>query len=255
MAEAESVSDNDGEESKATASVPLPQDGTVSNDITESSSEELSKSAPPKRRLVIKRSSLRKNADSANSSADSAEESSVVESQTKRRKMDESAVNMSSMNESSTSTTLPSISHAQSTPYYDATCIDKSVPLPDDDKAQMQNKRSYNKTENLASRNRDVSSNSREKRTAVSTSKVPQNTQKKVSVLKIKRKRNTAPVSNEKVTQPIKGAVSEVDLDASLLLSPMEESKLVGEVGDGEKVEGGAIVERKKSIAEMKAEM
>ena len=57
------------------------------------------------------------------------------------------------------------------------------------------------------------------------------------------------------MTQPIKGAVSELDLDASLLLSPMEESKVVDEDGDGKKVEGGASVERKKSIAEMKAEM
>ena len=54
---------------------------------------------------------------------------------------------------------------------------------------------------------------------------------------------------------------SELDIDASLLLSPMEEGKVVGgvdggvassEVGRGE---GGASVERKMSIAEMKAEM
>ena len=48
---------------------------------------------------------------------------------------------------------------------------------------------------------------------------------------------------------------SELDIDASLLLSPMEEGKVVGginEVGGGE---DGASVERKMSIAEMKAEM
>ena len=47
------------------------------------------------------------------------------------------------------------------------------------------------------------------------------------------------------------------ELDVDLLLSPLEERKVVGRIGGGvaSSEVGGASVERKMSIAEMKAEM
>ena len=87
-----------------------------------------------------------------------------------------------------------------------------------------------------------------EKPTAFSTPK-PDIIPKKITVLKLRR--SSATRASEARTE----TVSELDVD--LLLSPLEERKVVGGVDGGvaSSEVGGASLERKMSIAEMKAEM
>lgn len=67
----------------------------------------------------------------------------------------------------------------------------------------------------------------------------------------LKLRRSSATEASEARTETVS------ELDANLLLSPLEERKVVGGVDRGvaNSEVGGAIVERKMSIAEMKAEM
>lgn len=78
-----------------------------------------------------------------------------------------------------------------------------------------------------------------DKPTAFSTPK-PDTAPKKITVVKLRR---SSAMKSSEPTAKTETAVSELDVD--LLLSPLEERKMVG----------GASVERKMSIAEMKAEM
>ena len=96
---------------------------------------------------------------------------------------------------------------------------------------------------------KEHSSKEEDKPTAFATPR-PTVATKKTTVLKLKR--SSAAKSSEARTET---AISELDVD--LLLSPLEEKKVVGGVGEGvaSSEVGGASVERKLSIAQMKAEM
>ena len=110
----------------ATASVQQSQDEIILDDRTESSDKEIPKLAQVKRRIIIKRSSLRKNAELESFSAVSAEKnSSTLES---NDQMTPKVVSLSpAPSKSSACATEPVSSHAQDVPFFDATCIDRSV--------------------------------------------------------------------------------------------------------------------------------
>ena len=209
----------------------------------ETSDKDLSKeAAPSKKRLVIKRSSLRKNAESAET-----EKTRGVD--VKRRKVDSSNETDGGDSNVCTSTKNPSSKTDHKDTYFDATCIDKSVPLPDPDSKQAPatESRKTDRTVKLNS-SQDRSNTVTKELNQAKVTPLPDSTQKdtgtrtvatskRVAILKEKRKSEPSPPSRE--------ISSELDIDASLLLSPMDESKSL--------VSG--VPERKKSIAEMKAEM
>ena len=95
---------------------------------------------------------------------------------------------------------------------------------------------------------KEYSSKQEGKPTAFSTPK-PDSAPKKITVLKLRRSSAT------RASEARAETVNELDVD--LLLSPLEERKVVGGVSGGvaSSEVGGASVERKMSIAEMKAEM
>ena len=96
---------------------------------------------------------------------------------------------------------------------------------------------------------KEHSSKEEDKPTAFSTPK-PAIAPKKITVLKLRR--SSATKLSEARTETAAGG-----LDVDLLLSPLEERKVVGGVSGGVASSdvGGVSVERKISIAEMKAEM
>ena len=189
------------------------------------------------------------NAESAPSNAESAEKS-TLEHSVKRRKVESSD---QAMSDQLSTKTEPPTTDQRKIPCFDATCIDRSVPLPD---SKLQQTQTQESNDLLASRDHATSieefgsTDSEEKTSTISTQESIHNT-KKVPVLKLRRSSATA--LSTKATELKRETVGgELDIDASLLLSPLEESKAVGGVGEGV---GGANLERKKSIAEMKAEM
>ena len=195
--------------------------------------------APPKRRLIIKRTSLRKNAEST-------ETGTAGDNDVKRIKVESSAKAESS--ECTSAKNIPSTkSSKKRDTYFDATCIDKSVPLPDS--KQVKESRSPNRTVNSithTSQDNDISTKATQPNPPPTTSTSRDTgavaTHKRITVLKVKRKTMPSSLSVEEEKRAVK---SELDIDASLLLSPVDEAKSLQ----------GGVPERKKSIAEMKAEM
>lgn len=195
--------------------------------------------APPKRRLIIKRTSLRKNAESA-------ETGTTGDNNIKRIKVESSAEAESS--ECASAKNIPSTkSSKKRDTYFDATCIDKSVPFPDS--KQVKESRNPNTTVNSithTSQDNDISTKAIQPNPPPTTSTSRDTgavaTHKRITVLKVKRKNVPSSSSVEEEKRAVK---SELDIDASLLLSPVDEAKSLQ----------GGVPERKKSIAEMKAEM
>ena len=176
--------------------------------------------------------------------AESAEKDNVASSRMQFDSSGHAATATSSQTKSNppTCATKPSPSPPRDELQFDATCIDRSVPLPDcQQEPQTRTFDEQNKTD--TSGDHDVSVKTLGSSEMTSSAKVTQNTQRKISVLKLKR--STAVPSSMEVSRFKKETVDELDADASLLLSPLEEGKVMG----------GASVERKMSIAEMKAEM
>lgn len=250
------------EEDKVAMNVPASktEDRAALNEVTETiSSAELSRSTLGKRKLVIKRSSLRKNAESA-------EYAATVDSHQKRKRLEQSDEPVSSEKNQRNPQLPTSLTKEQHSPFFDATCIDKSVPLPDNQK--IQTKKSNKQVQKMGSTDLSSLVDSERKEAPFSTQNTTPTattaTRRKAGVIKLKR--TSTELSTEKLTDPevkrkeaISGEVD--DVDASLLLSPLVESKVLGGFGEGvsaEKREKGgdeAAVERRKSIAEMKAEM
>lgn len=257
-----SVKKNEQDEDKAAMNVPASktEDRAALNEVTETiSSAELSRSTLGKRKLVIKRSSLRKNAESA-------EYAATVDSHQKRKRLEQSDEPASSEKNQRNPQLPTSLTKEQHSPFFDATCIDKSVPLPDN--LKIQTKKSNKQVQKMGSTDLSSLVDSERKEASVSaqntTPTATTATRRKASVIKLKR--TSTELSTEKLTDPevkkkeaISGEVD--DVDASLLLSPLVESKVLGGFGEGvsaekrEKGGDGAAVERRKSIAEMKAEM
>ena len=196
--------------------------------------------APPKRRLVIKRTSLRKNAESA-------EMDTAGDKDVKRIKAESSAEAESS--ECTSAKNIPSTkSSEKKDTYFDAICIDKSVPLPDSKqvKESINPNRTVNTITHTSPQDNDISTKATQPNPPPTTSTSRDTgavaTHKRITVLKVKRKTVPSSSSTEEEKRAIK---SELDIDASLLLSPVDEAKSLQ----------GGVPERKKSIAEMKAEM
>ena len=212
----------------------------LNDQAAEASDKDLSKElAPPKKRLVIKRSSLRKNAESA-------EMEKTRDVDVKKRKVDSSDEADGTSVCTTTKKNPPSKTDQKDT-YFDATCIDKSVPLPDSKQVPVTESRKTDRS-GRSNPSQDRSNTVTKELDQAKATPLPDSTQedtgthtvatsKRVTILKGKRKSEPSP--------PAREISSELDIDASLLLSPMDESRSLV----------GGVPERKKSIAEMKAEM
>lgn len=198
---------------------------------SQSAGEEVLKPAPPKRRLVIKRGSLRTNAKSADSNADSAKISIAAGGQIG----EESAA--SSENEVELDSGQPSLKYPN---LVESNNTDMDPPIATVD-AQDEPADGLTKEETNEAR-KEPSARGLNTLTSTPTVEVKNRRFKSVKVLKIRRKK--LPNLARQVFKDVGDAASKLEREDHLLLSPVVEERVLDGAG-----------ERKKSIAEMKAEM
>ena len=179
--------------------VPRSPDEMISDDRdVPSDKEERPKSPPRKRRLIIKRSSLHKSVKTSNRSiAESAEKNNVESNHMKFDSSGLAATVTSSQTRSypPMCSTKPSSSPLRDEHHFDATCIDRSHPLPDrQQEPQTRISEEQNKID--ASGDHDISVKTLGSRETTCSTKVTQNTH-----IVLKLKRSTAVPSSMEVAR------------------------------------------------------